>query len=126
MSEAKLMLHCGARKVTLDELREVPCPAPEGRWRPVPHATVLEHAVGALESAGYGVAKMDLGLARDDARFFATLTLRSELIEGVSMAVGVRSSLDKSLSLGWCCGQRVFVCDNLAFRSATRRPSVWP
>jgi hypothetical protein len=35
------------------------------------------------------------------------------------LAVGIRSSTDKSISLQWCCGSRVFVCDNLAFSSNT-------
>jgi len=50
-------------------------------------------------------------------RFFGTLTLRSPLGQGVNLAVGVRSSTDKSISLQWCCGSRVFVCDNLSFSS---------
>src|SRR5213078_4862309 len=58
-----------------------------------------------------------LGLTRDDARFFGTLLLKSALVSGVSLAVGLRSSLDKSISLQWCCGHRVTVCDNMAFRS---------
>src|ERR1700756_3331407 len=60
---------------------------------------------------------MNMGLTRGDMRFFGTLTLQSKLASGVSLAVGLRSSLDKSISLQWCCGSRVFVCDNLAFRS---------
>src|SRR5205823_14100843 len=39
------------------------------------------------------------------------------LVTGVHLAVGVRNSLDKSFPLGFCAGSRVFVCDNLAFRS---------
>src|SRR5262249_21207388 len=35
----------------------------------------------------------------------------------VKLAVGVRNSTDKSFPLGFCAGNRVFVCDNLAFRS---------
>jgi hypothetical protein len=31
--------------------------------------------------------------------------------------VGVRNSVDKSFPLGFCAGARVFICDNLAFRS---------
>lgn len=31
------------------------------------------------------------------------------------MAVGIRNSTDKSMPIGFCCGQSVFVCDNLAF-----------
>jgi Domain of unknown function (DUF932) len=119
MPDATLILHCGAREVTADELKAVPCPPAEGRWRPVPHATVLGYACNALADAGYVIDTMKLGLGRDDARFFGTLTLKSPLASGVQLAVGVRSSLDKSLALQWCCGSRVFVCDNLAFRSST-------
>src|SRR5207249_3852401 len=110
MASANLILHCGAREVTRQQLMEVPCPPPEGRWHPVPHHEVLDHALQALDDAGYGVEKMQIGLTRDDARFFATLTLRSPLVSGVSLAVGLRSSLDKSISLQWACGSRVFVC----------------
>ena len=35
----------------------------------------------------------------------------------MSLAVGIRNSVDKSFPLGFCAGSRVFVCDNLAFRS---------
>ena len=74
MSEAKLMLHCGAREVTREQLDLIPCPPAEGRWRPVPHGTVLTHATKALSDAGYEIEKMQLGLSRCDSRFFATLT----------------------------------------------------
>ncbi len=117
MADAKLMLHCGAREVTRTQLNAVPCPAAEGKWKPVPHGTVLDYAERALIDAGYQIDKMELGLSRSDARFFGTLTLRSDVASGVSLAVGLRSSLDKSISLQWCCGARVFVCDNLSFRS---------
>ena len=117
MSTANLILHCGAREVTRDELAVIPCPPPEGRWRPVPHHQVLDYAVKALDDAGYQLSKMQLGLTRDDQRFFGTLVLKSALVSGVSLAVGLRSSLDKSISLQWACGHHVFVCDNMAFKS---------
>src|SRR5262249_51257958 len=119
MPDANLILHCGAREVTVDELKAVPVPPAEGRWVPVAHATVLGHACTALADAGYQIDTMRLGLSRNDARFFGTLTLKSPLASGVQLAVGIRSSLDKSISLQWACGSRVFVCDNMAFRSET-------
>src|SRR4051794_22782675 len=48
---------------------------------------------------------------------FATMDLATPLGSGVALAVGIRNSTDKSLPLGFCAGSRVFVCDNLAFRS---------
>src|SRR5437660_3472736 len=94
MSEAKLMLHCGAREVTREQLELVPCPPAEGRWRPVAHATVLTYATQALADAGYEIEKLQLGLSRNDCRFFGTLTLKSSVACGVSLAVGLPSALD--------------------------------
>lgn len=81
------------------------------------HSVVLNYAEKALTDAGYEISKVNLGVSRNDARFFGTMTLRSNVVTGVNLAVGIRSSTDKSLSLGWCCGNRVFCCDNLAFSS---------
>lgn len=119
VANATLMCHRGAREVGRDELVRVSCPPAEGRWRPVPHAEVLSHAELALTDAGYGIEKIALALSRDDARFFGTITLRTPLADGVNLAVGLRSSIDKSIALQWCCGTRVFVCDNLAFTAQT-------
>ena len=56
-------------------------------------------------------------MSADNARFFGTLDLATPVATGVSLAVGIRNSVDKSFPLGFCAGNRVFVCDNLAFRS---------
>lgn len=114
MAIATLM---GVRDVTLDELKEIPCPAAEGRWRPVPHHEVVQNVTTALVAADYQIDKLQLGLARADARLFGTAILSSALVHGVSLAVGFRSSLDKSISLQWCCGSKVTVCGNMAFSS---------
>src|SRR5438132_1384335 len=82
MASASLVLHRGARQVTPDELALVPCPAPEGRWRPVPHGTVLSYATQALQDAGYEIEKLDLGLSRDDHRFYGAVTLKTPLVAG--------------------------------------------
>jgi hypothetical protein len=119
MATASLMLKGGTRQVTVEELARIPCPEPQGRWRPVPHSTVLTYATTALRDAGYQIDTLDLGTARDDERFFATMVLSAPLAPGVSTAVGIRSSIDKSISLQWCCGSRVFVCSNMAFASQT-------
>ena len=117
MSEANLILHCGAREVTREDLALVPCPKPDtgSRWRPVPHVEVLDHALKALSEASYEVEKLRLGLARNDARFWGTIVLKSSVVPGVSLAVAVASSHDKSVSLRWAYGHSVMVCDNGAW-----------
>src|SRR5262249_13800618 len=54
---------------------------------------------------------------RDGSRFFGTLDLGTALGSGVTLAVGVRNSVDKSFPLGFVAGNRVFCCDNLAFKA---------
>src|SRR5947209_6663411 len=117
MSEGTLVLHAGGRLVTHDELAVCKTPPPDGRWHPVAHAAVLTAVKETLRGAGYTVKAEKLALARKDARFFGVLDLETPLAQGVGLSVGVRNSVDKSFPLGFAAGSRVFVCDNLAFRS---------
>ncbi len=117
MVASNLCLHKGARLVELEELRACPTPPPEGRWYPVAHARVLETVSATLQDAGYRVQSQKLALSREKARFFGTLDLGTPVACGVCLSVGIRNSVDKSFPLGFCAGNRVFVCDNLAFRA---------
>jgi hypothetical protein len=114
---SNLVLHKGARRVGLEELLVVPAPPGEGRWYPLSHGAVLNRVKETLGEAGYEVKREDLALSRGNARFFGTLDLNSPLADGVGLSVGVRNSTDKSFPIGFVAGNRVFCCDNLAFRS---------
>lgn len=111
----KLMLHAGGREVTLEELAAVPVPEPTSRWYPIGHATVIETVTRQLEIVGLTIERTSYGLSKDDGRMFATFDLGMEIVPGVTLAAGVRNSIDKSFPLGFCAGNRVCVCDNLAF-----------
>jgi hypothetical protein len=115
MSEGKLLLHCGARRVTEAELLTVHTPEPTKSWYPVSHGSVLEVTRETINGAGFEIAREELSLSRNNMRFFGVLDLKSLLIKGVALSVGIRSSIDKTLPLGLCGGARVFVCDNLHF-----------
>jgi hypothetical protein len=117
VASSSLVLHRGAVQVTPDELESYQAPPPSGRWFPLSHSRVLSVVSRNLIDLGYRVERQELGLMRDGSRFFATLDLASPVADGVSLAVGIRNSVDKSFPLGFCAGSRVFVCDNLAFRS---------
>jgi hypothetical protein len=78
---------------------------------------VLNTVLETLESSAFQVQKLQVSLSRDNARFFGTLDLAVPVGGGTTLAVGVRNSVDKTFPLGFCAGCRVFVCDNLAFRS---------
>ena len=109
-----LVLHCGAKPVSREQLARVACPPGTDTWKPVPHLTVLDLISTMLGLSGFQIEKEQLGLTRDEHRFFGTLDLRNELAAGVNLSVGIRNSTDQSLPLGFCAGNRVFVCDNLS------------
>jgi hypothetical protein len=117
MATSALVLHRGAQLVTAEQLREYRAPPPSGRWYPLSHARVADTVKSTLTEAGYEVRREQYGVMRDGSRFFGTLDLGTPLVTGVTLAVGIRNSVDRSFPLGFCAGQRVFTCDNLAFRS---------
>ena len=116
MATSTLIAHCGAQVVTRDELARVKTPEPTRTWFPLAHSTVLERVETTLKETGFHIENETLAMTRAGARFFATLDLASSIVEGVTLAVGVRNSIDKSLPIGFAAGHRVLVCDNLAFR----------
>lgn len=113
----ELILHCGAQEVTREALATIEPPEPTDTWYPLKHATMLDAVDETLQSAGYDIAASWLSVSRQGDRFFGVLDLSSQIVEGVRLSVGIRNSNDKSFPLGFCCGTRTFVCDNLAFDS---------
>jgi hypothetical protein len=117
LTTSHLVTHCGARVVTREELDRVEAPPPSETWFPVKHSLVIDTVRESLQASGFQVERSQFALSRNDARLFATMDLASPLAAGVQLAVGIRNSTDKSLPLGFVAGARVFVCDNMAFRS---------
>src|SRR5580765_2827644 len=115
---ATLILHKGCRRVSPEELVEIPAPRGTRSWNPIPHYRVFDSVQSAMHEAGFSVRGLDLGVSHDHHKFFGVIDLSSTIIQGVSLAIGVRNSTDKSLLAGIAAGERVLVCDNLAF-SAT-------
>jgi hypothetical protein len=113
----QLILHCGARETTRDALQQIEAPEATATWFPVKHAVVLDTVEVTLAGANFTVSRSWLSVSHDSRRFFGVLDLESQIVEGVTLAVGIRNSNDKSFPLGFCCGSRTFVCDNLAFDS---------
>ena len=108
MATSALVLHRGAQPVTAEQLREYRAPPPAGRWYPLAHARVADTVKSTLTEAGYEVRREQYGVMRDGSRFFGTLDLGTPLVSGVTLAVGIRNSVDRSFPLGFCAGQRVF------------------
>jgi hypothetical protein len=110
-----LILHRGAREASIDQIARVATPTPTESWYPIPHLAVLEAVEETLTATSFAVRSRRLALSANDQQFFATLDLYTPIGQGVALSVGIRNSIDKTLPLGFCAGNRVFVCDNLSF-----------
>lgn len=117
MGTANLMVHAGGRYVERDELLMVPCPEPTRTWKPVDHFTVATSVIHLMQMGGYGIKREKWALSGPgNERMFGVLDMECDLNgRDITLAVGVRNSVDKTFPLGFCAGNRVFVCDNLAF-----------
>jgi hypothetical protein len=117
MSGGNLIAHCGARFIGREELDKVQAPEPTATWFPLRHSTVLDRVLSTMAEAGFRATTMKHALTRNNARYFGVIDTESSVGTGVTLAVGVRNSIDKSFPIGMTAGHRVFVCDNMAFRS---------
>lgn len=117
MAETKLILHRGAREVVLKDLEAVKAPPATKTWYPLSHSHVMRRVEQSLGEAGYTIDRARYALSRNNQRFFGVLNLKCPLADGVGLAVGVRNSTDRSLPIGFCAGNFVVCCDNLAFSS---------
>ncbi len=119
-----LMLHCGAKSATWDEVCNAPMPERTSTYSPLPYKDMVEITRDRnLKEFGidYDDQEWSFGLHERNnggSRFFAVCRLT--LDEGDwGLAQGLRGSTDKSISNGFASGASVFVCDNLCFSGAS-------
>ena len=116
-SNGVLINHCGATVVSKEDLQTIDAPRPTETWFPVRHQDVLTCVEETLHKSGFQIRKSQLSVSNSNHRFFGVLDIEAPLVEGVTLSVGVRNSNDKSFPIGFCVGNRTFVCDNLSFSS---------
>ncbi|MBK8464933.1 MAG: hypothetical protein IPL32_03805 [Chloracidobacterium sp.] len=109
-----LMAHCGARKVTRDELKEMPLPEATKTHQPLAHFEIVEVLEEALSFRHLRVVKDEYAVSQDGLKMFGVMDLDAAF-EGGRFSIGLRNSNDKSMRLALTAGYRVFVCDNMAF-----------
>lgn len=120
-----LVLHCGGKQVTRDEVSNATCPAATSTWHPIPHEKLIELALQRLRDTGleliqechgmYGAKPSDKNPeAKPTDRYFGMFEVQTDS-DDFSLVVGLRNSHDKTFPAGLCLGDGVFVCDNLAF-----------
>jgi hypothetical protein len=111
-----LLLHCGAREISRQDVFGVPTPRPTSSWFPIPHRTLIEEVEHHLDGGGFEVTRQTYALSHEGARFFGVFELRGRSADrDYSWVVGLRNSHDKVFPAGLAAGTVVTVCDNLCF-----------
>lgn len=111
-----LVLHRGGWGATKADLAAVPVPEPTQSYHPVPYNRFVEEVELHVPRFGLTVQSEQFALAREGNQMFGVLTCTNGHDAGdYALAIGLRSSYDRSLAVSMCSGTRCFICDNLAF-----------
>lgn len=109
-----LILHAGTRRAPIEEIKALPEPQGLGaRHVPVPHGVLIDLLREKADKAGLHFRKEEHALTQDNATYFGVFDLAGPGDWAVSL--GLRNNHTRRMSAAMCFGQRVFVCDNLAF-----------
>ena len=115
MTDAILIAHRGAQKMSFDDLRNLPVPEATRTHKPVPHHEIVSAVIETLGFRHINVVSQEFAATPDGMKCFGVLTLDHEF-SGCRFAIGLRNANDKSFRLALTVGYRVMVCDNLAFK----------
>lgn len=115
-----LMLHCGAKTVSREELTMIKTPDPTKTHFPLAHADFLMEVETQLAAANFRVQTEQHSLTKLGERYFGLLNLENTRDPDYAFVVGLRNSHDKTFGAAVAGGTRVFVCDNLSFSGEAR------
>lgn len=109
-----LIAHCGARKVTREELKTIPVPKATKTHQPLSHFKIVEVLEEALSFRYLKVIRDEYAVSADGMKMFGVMDLNTGF-DGGNFSIGLRNSNDKSMRLALTAGLKVTVCDNMAF-----------
>jgi hypothetical protein len=111
-----LILHRGGWEATKAGLASVPVPDETDSYVPVPYLRFVEEVELHVPRFGLTITGEQFALAKEGQQMFGVLTCTNGHSQAdYALAIGLRSSYDRSLSVGLVAGTHVFCCDNLAF-----------
>lgn len=104
----------GKKRVTEAEVMSVPVVPFTKSFHPVHHRDFIDSVREGIKAIGLEIVKAEYVLAAGGNRMFGVFDLSHRSSE-LCWSIGIRNSMNKSMSLGITAGTRVFVCENLCF-----------
>ena len=108
----QMILHCGGKAATLDELRAVPLPEETSSYKPVSHYDLVLNIGQVAENllSDYTFDKGRYALSQNGGRMFGIHIYTDQTeVSDLGLAIGFRNSYHKSLSGGIPVGGMVLV-----------------
>src|SRR5215468_2213035 len=100
-----LVLHSGGWSASPSDLGGGPLPPSTDSYVAVPYGRLLEEVKLQLPRFGLTVTREDYGLAREGRQMFGVLSCRNgRPDQDYCLAIGLRSSYDRTLSVGLVAG----------------------
>jgi hypothetical protein len=117
IGESRLVAHCGGNIVGYNDLQALPNPEPLGtRHAPQRFDAVVDLVARNLSRLGFAIADSAFALNKKATQMHGLLECRFD--DAAATIFGLRYSTDQSFPLSVASGERLFVCDNLAFYGA--------
>jgi len=105
---SQLLLHRGGWSASLADLASVPVPDPTDSYCPVPYPRLVEEIKLHLPRFGLTLEREEYALSREGGQLFGVLSCRNGKPDADhGLALGVRSSYDRSLAVGLVAGSRL-------------------
>ena len=95
---ATLLAHCGARKITREELAGLPMPEATRTHQPLGHNAIVETLLEGLGFRHISVVRDEYAVTPDGMKMFGVMDLDLEYAE-CRFSIGLRNSNDKSMRL---------------------------
>jgi len=107
-----LITHCGARRISREELAALPVPEETRTFKPISHSALIEKIIETLWYRRMNIVRDEYAVSQDGMKLFGLLEMDLEY-KGVRFAIGIRNSNDKSMRVAMVAGYKVTVCDNM-------------
>src|SRR5258708_33918427 len=111
---ATLVVHRGGWEATKADLASVSVPTPTDSYHPVPYGRFVEEVELHIPRFGLKVESSAFALAREGRQMFGVLTCTNRHgPDDYPLAIGIRNSYDRSLSVGLIARPAVLRSTNL-------------
>jgi len=97
---------------TKDILLNAELPAQTRTYKPITHQQLIDLTLESIHGAGFSLDKELYSAARDGQIANGNFSIRNVADKEMQLQIGWQNSYDKSLSLKFAIGARIFICQN--------------